>query len=80
MHAIHEQITVAGPEIVGVRLPQAAYAYGRSRRASSTQGGLGAVNRTSVLARPTGSARERGVHGDAVQPGFDGYVPLNDAF
>jgi hypothetical protein len=28
MHAIYERITVAGPEIVGVRLTQAAYAHG----------------------------------------------------
>ena len=28
MHAIYERIKVAGPEIVGVRLTQAAYAHG----------------------------------------------------
>ena len=28
MHAIYERITVAGPEIVGVRLTAAAYTYG----------------------------------------------------
>lgn len=28
MHAIYERITVAGPEIVGVRLTRAAYAHG----------------------------------------------------
>ena len=28
MHAIYARITVAGPEIVGVRLTQAAYAHG----------------------------------------------------
>jgi hypothetical protein len=28
MHAIYEPMTVAGPEIVGVRLTQAAYAHG----------------------------------------------------
>ncbi len=28
MHAIYDRITVAGPEIVGVRLTQAAYAHG----------------------------------------------------
>ena len=28
MHAIYERITVAGPEIMGVRLTQAAYAHG----------------------------------------------------
>jgi hypothetical protein len=28
LHAIYERITVAGPEIVGVRLTQAAYAHG----------------------------------------------------
>ena len=28
VHAIYDRITVAGPEIVGVRLTQAAYAHG----------------------------------------------------
>ena len=28
MHAIYERITVAGPEIVGIRLTAAAYAHG----------------------------------------------------
>jgi hypothetical protein len=28
IHAMYERITVAGPEIVGVRLTQAAYAHG----------------------------------------------------
>ena len=28
LHAIYERITVAGPEIVGVRLTQAAHAHG----------------------------------------------------
>ena len=28
MHAIYERITVAGPEILGVRLTAAAYAHG----------------------------------------------------
>ena len=28
LHAIYDRITVAGPEIVGVRLTQAAYAHG----------------------------------------------------
>jgi hypothetical protein len=28
MHAIYDRITVAGPEIVGVRLTAAAYAHG----------------------------------------------------
>ena len=28
MHAIYDRITVAGPEIVGVRLTHAAYAHG----------------------------------------------------
>jgi len=28
MHAIYERITFAGPEIVGVRLTQAAYGHG----------------------------------------------------
>jgi hypothetical protein len=31
MHAIYERITVAGPEIVGVRLTAAAYAHGMSQ-------------------------------------------------
>ena len=33
LHAIYERITVAGPEIVGVRLTQAAYAHGLARGA-----------------------------------------------
>jgi hypothetical protein len=28
LHAIYDRMTVAGPEIVGVRLTQAAYAHG----------------------------------------------------
>ena len=32
MHAIYERITVAGPEIVGVRLTGAAYGTGAARK------------------------------------------------
>jgi hypothetical protein len=42
MHAIYERITVAGPEIVGVRLTTAAYAHGL------------ALPEKVVMARPTG--------------------------
>ena len=42
MHAIYERITVAGPEIVGVRLTQAAYAHG-----------LALALPEAVVARPT---------------------------
>jgi hypothetical protein len=45
MHAIYERITVAGPEIVGVRLTQAAYAHGL------------ALPEKVELARPTGVGR-----------------------
>ena len=47
MHAIYERITVAGPEIVGVRLTQAAYAHGLAL----------ALPEKVVLARPTGVGR-----------------------
>ncbi|MBI3749334.1 MAG: hypothetical protein HY262_10900 [Chloroflexi bacterium] len=47
MHAIYERITVAGPEIVGVRLTQAAYAHGFAL----------ALPEKVVLARPTGVGR-----------------------
>jgi hypothetical protein len=43
MHAIYDRITVAGPEIVGVRLTQAAYAHG----------GAGTARKVE-MARPTG--------------------------
>jgi len=47
LHAIYDRITVAGPEIVGVRLTQAAYAHG-----------LALALPTKVeLARPTGVGR-----------------------
>ncbi len=47
MHAIYERITVAGPEIVGVRLTAAAYAHG-----------LALVLPDKVaMARPTGVGR-----------------------
>ncbi len=42
MHAIYERITVAGPEIVGVRLTAAAYAHGL------------ALAEEVVMARPAG--------------------------
>jgi hypothetical protein len=44
MHAIYERITVAGPEIVGVRLTQAAYAHGSAL----------ALPEKAEMARPTG--------------------------
>jgi len=47
MHAIYERITVAGPEIVGVRLTQAAYAHGLALALPEKVG----------LARPTGVGR-----------------------
>jgi len=43
MHAIYERITVAGPEIVGVRLTAAAYAHGLAL----------ALPEKVVMARPT---------------------------
>jgi len=47
LHAIYDRITVAGPEIVGVRLTQAAYAQR-----------IGACAARKVeLARPTGLGR-----------------------
>ena len=46
MHAIYDRITVAGPEIVGVRVTQAAYA----------RIGAGAAGKVE-LARPTGVGR-----------------------
>ena len=47
MHAIYERITVAGPEIVGVRLTAAAYAHGLAL----------ALPTKVVMARPTGVRR-----------------------
>ena len=44
MHAIYDRITVAGPEIVGVRLTQAAYAHGLAL----------ALPDKVAMARPTG--------------------------
>ena len=44
MHAIYERITVAGPEIVGVRLTGAAYAHGLAL----------ALPQRVEMARPTG--------------------------
>jgi hypothetical protein len=47
MHAIYERITVAGPEIVGVRLTAAAYAHGSAL----------ALPEEVAVARPTGVGR-----------------------
>jgi hypothetical protein len=47
MHAIYERITIAGPEIVGVRLTQAAYAHGLTL----------ALPEKVEMARPTGFER-----------------------
>ena len=48
MHAIYERITVAGPEIVGVRLTAAAYAHGLALALALSDAGM---------ARPTGVER-----------------------
>ena len=50
MHAIYERITVAGPEIVSVRLTVAAYAYGFAF----------ALPERAAVARPTGFNRADG--------------------
>ena len=47
MHAIYERIKVAGPEIMGVRLTQAAYTYGFAL----------ALPEKVAVARPTGVGR-----------------------
>ena len=47
MHAIYERVTVAGPEIVGVRLTAAAYAHGLAL----------ALPEKVAMARPTGVGR-----------------------
>ncbi len=47
LHAIYDRITVAGPEIVGVRLTQAAYAHGLAL----------ALHEKVAMARPTGVGR-----------------------
>ena len=47
MHAIYERITVAGPEIVGIRLTAAAYAHGLAL----------ALPEKVAMARPTGDGR-----------------------
>jgi hypothetical protein len=49
MHAIYDRITVAGPEIVSVRLTQAAYAHGLAL----------ALPEKVEMARPTGVGRGR---------------------
>jgi hypothetical protein len=53
MHAIYERITVAGPEIVGVRLTAAAYAHGLAL----------ALPEKVEMARPTGVERARAHQG-----------------
>jgi hypothetical protein len=52
MHAIYERITVAGPEIVGVRLTAAAYAHGLAL----------ALPEKVVMARPTGVGHAIAAH------------------
>jgi hypothetical protein len=52
MHAIYERITVAGPEIVGVRLTAPAYAHGLAL----------ALPEKVVIARPTGFERADAIH------------------
>jgi hypothetical protein len=59
MHAIYDGITVAGPEIVGVRLTSAAYAHGLAL----------ALPEKAAMARPTGlepatfgSGTQRSIH------------------
>ncbi len=47
LHAIYDRVTVAGPEIVGVRLTQAAYAHGLAL----------ALPEKVEMARPTGFNR-----------------------
>jgi hypothetical protein len=47
LHAIYDRITVAGPEIMGVRLAQAAHAHGLAL----------ALPEKVVMARPTGVGR-----------------------
>jgi len=47
MHAIYKRITVAGPEIVGVRLTAAAYGHGLAL----------ALPEQVAMARPTGFNR-----------------------
>ncbi|MEO8461708.1 MAG: hypothetical protein ABI555_00720 [Chloroflexota bacterium] len=47
LHAIYDRITVAGPEIVGVRLTQVAYVHGLAL----------ALPEKVELARPTGVGR-----------------------
>jgi len=51
MHAIYDRITVAGPEIVGVRLTQAAYAHGAL-----------ALPEKVAMARPTGVGRAKATY------------------
>ena len=61
MHAIYERITVAGPEIVGVRLTQAAYAQGLAlalpeKVEMARPTGVGGAHRLPSSARFHGSA------------------------
>jgi hypothetical protein len=53
MHAIYERITVAGPEIVGVRLTAAAYTHGLALAPPTKV----AMSRLKTMARPTGVGR-----------------------
>ena len=55
MHAIYDRITVAGPEIVGVRLTQAAYAHGLAL----------ALPEKGEMARPTGVGRSAAARAEA---------------
>lgn len=52
MHAIYDRITVAGPEIVGVRLTAVAYAHGLAL----------ALPEKVVMARLTGVERADAIH------------------
>jgi len=61
LHAINERITVAGPEIVGVRLTAAAYAHGLAL----------ALPEKVAMARPTG-VRRAGTHSDSKRLPIEG--------
>jgi hypothetical protein len=69
MHAIYERITVAGPEIVGVRLTAAAYAHGLAL----------ALPEKVVMARPTGFGRGHAHSAFQLIPieGADAWRPTN---
>ena len=51
LHAIYERVSVAGPEIVGVRLTPSAYAHGLAL----------ALPEKVVMARPTGLRHAKSV-------------------